>query len=199
MYCRSLCFVLISSTLNHILQSISILHPLIWVNNQLHLSPWKLSYVIVFFLKTHQSIEFWSLQLLYENLRVHWDSNSQGGSSLESVKVHSLTLSYTLGNMWRDSRASLLTCNLASPYLGREPKARVVTMKKQDMSVVLTSKSYFQSPQLECCKAQHSTTWALHNSNTPHHSKAWALHNTPQLKCSRDIWSGVEKMNLGLR
>jgi hypothetical protein len=34
----------------------------------------------------------WPLKLLYESLGIHLDSNSQNGSSLGSVKVHSLTL-----------------------------------------------------------------------------------------------------------
>jgi hypothetical protein len=34
-------------TLNHILRLRNILHPLIWVNSQLHLSPWRSSFVIV--------------------------------------------------------------------------------------------------------------------------------------------------------
>ncbi len=68
------------------------------------------------------------MQLLFENLGVHQDSNSQNGSSLGSVKVHSLTLSYTLGSMRCDSRASLLARNLASPYHGRNPKVRVTTI-----------------------------------------------------------------------
>jgi hypothetical protein len=45
-----------------------------------------------------------------------------------SVRVHPLTLSYTPKSMRCDSQASLLACNLASPYLGRKPKARVTTM-----------------------------------------------------------------------
>jgi hypothetical protein len=57
------------------------------------------------------------------------DSNSQGGNSLGSVKFHPLTLSYTPGSMQCDSQASLLACNLASPYLGHEPKARVAIRK----------------------------------------------------------------------
>jgi len=64
--------------------------------------------------------------LLYESSRVHPNSNSQSGSSLGSVRVHSLILSYTLGSMRCDSQASFLARTLASPYLGREPKARVV-------------------------------------------------------------------------
>jgi len=44
----------------------------------------------------------------------------QGGSSLGSVRVHSLTLSFTLG-------LPFLARNLVSPCLGCEPKARVVT------------------------------------------------------------------------
>jgi len=57
-----------------------------------------------------------------------WDFNSQNGSSLGSVKVHSLTLSYTPKNMRCDSRASLLAHTFASPYLGCEPKVRVATI-----------------------------------------------------------------------
>ncbi len=59
--------------------------------------------------------------------RVHWDSNSQSGSPLGSVWVHSLTLSYTLGSMKCDSWVSLLAHTFASPCLGRKAKARVVT------------------------------------------------------------------------
>jgi len=43
------------------------------------------------------------------------------------VRVHSLTLSYTLGSMKCDSEASLLTCTFVNPCFGCEPKARVVT------------------------------------------------------------------------
>jgi hypothetical protein len=52
---------------------------------------------------TFQSNDFWPLQLPFENLGVHGDSNSQSGSSLESVGVHSLTLFCTFGNMKGDS------------------------------------------------------------------------------------------------
>ncbi len=55
------------------------------------------------------------------------DSNSQSGSSLGSVKVHSLTLSCTPRSMRCDSQDSLLARPLASLCLGREPKAKVVT------------------------------------------------------------------------
>ncbi len=54
-------------------------------------------------------------------------SNSQSGNSLGSVKVHSLTLCYTLGNMKCNSQASLLARTLANPCFGHEPKAKVVT------------------------------------------------------------------------
>jgi hypothetical protein len=43
------------------------------------------------------------------------------------VKVHSLTLSYTLGSLRCDSWASLLAYTFVSPYLGCEPKAKVTT------------------------------------------------------------------------
>jgi len=65
---------------------------------------------------------------LFKNLEVHWDSNSQNGSSLGSVRVHSLTLSYIPGSMRCDSWASLLAYALASPCLGLEPKAKVETL-----------------------------------------------------------------------
>ncbi len=71
------------------------------------------------------------MQSLFEDPRVHQDSNSQSGSSLGSVKVHSFTLSYILGSMKCDSRASLLARTLASPCLGCEPKARVTTNPKR--------------------------------------------------------------------
>jgi hypothetical protein len=57
------------------------------------------------------------------------DSNSQSGSSLGSVKVHSLALSYIPRSMKCESQASLLACTLVSPCLGRERKARVATGK----------------------------------------------------------------------
>ncbi len=60
--------------------------------------------------------------MLSENSGVHRDFNSQSGSSLGSVRVHSFTLSYTPESMRRDSLASLLAHNLC---LGCEPKARV--------------------------------------------------------------------------
>jgi len=68
------------------------------------------------------------LQSLFENLKIHWNSTSQKGSSLESVEVHSLTLSHTNENMKCDSRASLLARTFASPYVGHEPQARVMTI-----------------------------------------------------------------------
>jgi hypothetical protein len=56
--------------------------------------------------RTPQDIEFWPLKSVFEILGVHWDSFSQSGSCLGSVKAHSLTLSYTPGSLWCDSRAS---------------------------------------------------------------------------------------------
>jgi hypothetical protein len=53
------------------------------------------------------------------------ETNSPSGSYLGSVRVHSLTLSCTPGNIAYVSRASLLSHTLASPCLGRKPKARV--------------------------------------------------------------------------
>ncbi len=55
------------------------------------------------------------MQLLSKDSRIHQDSNTQDGSSLGSVKCYS----------W----ASFLAHTFASPCLGREPKARVVTFK----------------------------------------------------------------------
>ncbi len=62
-----------------------------------------------------------------KSLEVHWDSNSQSESSFGSVRVHSFTLSYTLGSMKCDSRASFLACTFVSPCFGYEPKVKVVT------------------------------------------------------------------------
>jgi hypothetical protein len=76
---------------------------------------------------TLQSNEFWPLESLSKDSKVHWDSNSQSGSFLGSVRVHSLTLFCTLRSTKCDSQASLLARTLASPCLGRKPKARVTT------------------------------------------------------------------------
>jgi len=62
---------------------------------------------------------------IWESIKI---SNSQNGSSLGSVKVHSLTLSHTPRSMKCDSRTSLMAHTFASPCFGREPKARVATM-----------------------------------------------------------------------
>jgi len=84
------------------------------------------------------------VQSLLEDLGVHWDSNSPSGSSLGSVRVHSFTLSCTLGSIRCASWASLLSSTLASPYLGREPKARVATARYHFFEGV-------QSNFLNCC------------------------------------------------
>ncbi len=70
---------------------------------------------------------FLLLQSLFEDSGVHRESISQNGSSLGSVNVHSLTLSYTFGSMRCDSRASFLARTLASLCFGCEPKDRVAT------------------------------------------------------------------------
>jgi hypothetical protein len=62
-----------------------------------------------------------------KNLKVHRDSNSQSKNSLGNVKVHSLTLSYTLGSIKFDSWASLLAHTFVSHCLGLAPKAKVAT------------------------------------------------------------------------
>jgi hypothetical protein len=78
--------------------------------------------------KTLQIDGFWPLQSPSKNLEVHWVSNSQNGSSLGSVRVHSLTLFCTPGNIRCDSWDSFLAHNLANHCLCCEPKARVVTI-----------------------------------------------------------------------
>jgi hypothetical protein len=56
-----------------------------------------------------------------------WGSNSQHGSSIGSVRVHSFTLFALPKSMWCDSWVSFLARNLAISCLGREPKVRVAT------------------------------------------------------------------------
>jgi hypothetical protein len=75
-----------------------------------------------------QAIEFLPLELLSEVLGDHQDSISQIGSCLGSVRVHSLTLSYTPRSMWCDSWAFSWPAPLQPLCLGREPKARVATV-----------------------------------------------------------------------
>jgi hypothetical protein len=44
------------------------------------------------------------------------------------VRVHSLTLSYTPGSMWCDSRASSWPATLQPFWISYKPKARVATL-----------------------------------------------------------------------
>jgi hypothetical protein len=77
-------------------------------------------YVSIFFQwyrKFFNPMGFDPLKLPSEDLGVHWDSNSQYGSSFGSVRVHSLTFFCTPRSIRCDSRASLLACNLISPCL----------------------------------------------------------------------------------
>ncbi len=70
------------------------------------------------------------MQLLSENFGIDRDSIYQSASSLGSVGVHSLTLSYTPGSMKCDSQASLLARTFASlcqPLPWLQPRARVAT------------------------------------------------------------------------
>jgi hypothetical protein len=73
-------------------------------------------------------MRFDPLQLPYEGLGVHQQSNSQSGSSFGSVGVHCLTLSYTPGSMKCDSWDLFLARTFASPCFSREPKAKVMTL-----------------------------------------------------------------------
>jgi hypothetical protein len=77
--------------------------------------------------KLQNLIRFWPLQSFSKDSEIHWDFNSQSGNLIRSVKVHSLTFSYTPENMKCESQASLLAHTLISPCLSYEPKATVVT------------------------------------------------------------------------
>jgi hypothetical protein len=74
---------------------------------------------------TLQCNEFWPLLSPSEDSRIHRNFNSQNGSSLRNVGVHSLTFSYIIGSMKCDSQASLLVRSFISLCLNRKPKARV--------------------------------------------------------------------------
>ncbi len=81
------------------------------------------------------TMNLWNFQVMkhdfskseFENSGVHWDSNSQSGSSFGSVKVHFLTFSYTLRSMKCDSWASFLACTFVSLCFGHKPKVKVAT------------------------------------------------------------------------
>jgi hypothetical protein len=84
--------------------------------------------------KDFQSYNFFSIQwvltleiFLVEDSGIHRNANSQNGSSLGSVDVHSLTLSHSPRSMKCDSRPSHLACTFANPCLGHKPKTRVMT------------------------------------------------------------------------
>jgi hypothetical protein len=105
--------------------------------------------------KAQQSIEIWPFNSHSEVSGVHRNSLSQNGSCLGSVSAHSLTLPRTsldsreyvmiprfplgphpsnafafapgLPSFWLPGFFHLDSRNLATPCLGREPKARVAT------------------------------------------------------------------------
>jgi hypothetical protein len=71
-----------------------------------------------------------------------WDSNSEHGSSFGSVRVHSLTLFWhTRKHVMCDSQVFLFPCNLLTPCLGHEPKARVATHIKSTLVMILFIKN----------------------------------------------------------
>ncbi len=72
-----------------------------------------------------QSNEFWPLQSPSKELGICWDSNSQNGSSLGSVKVHSLTLFCIHESMKCDSRAQSWLAPLQTFTLVMSPRLRL--------------------------------------------------------------------------
>ncbi len=85
-----------------------------------------------FLMISFQSNEFWPLHLPFKDSGVHWDFNSQSGSSFGSVRVHSLTLSCTLRSMKYDSRVhswpapSQALALVVSPRLGSQHLYHIV-------------------------------------------------------------------------
>jgi hypothetical protein len=57
-----------------------------------------------------------------------WESNSQHGSSLGSVRVHSLTLFALPGACEMTLGCPFWLATFQPPCLGREPKVRVATL-----------------------------------------------------------------------
>jgi hypothetical protein len=77
--------------------------------------------------------EFWPLKLLSENLKVHWDSNSQSGAHLEEcglIPSHSLAFL----RVWMWFPGCTFDLHLSNPYLGHEHKVKVATNGKVTIS-----------------------------------------------------------------
>jgi hypothetical protein len=98
--------------------------------------------------------------LLYEDLEVHPDFNSQSGNSLGGVEVHFLAFLHTPNSMKCDSRASFLACAFANPCLGHKLKVRVATItvlikiyytknNYKHFNIVINSKIETNSPILD--------------------------------------------------
>jgi hypothetical protein len=81
-------------------------------------------------------------------------SNFQIENSFESVRVHSLTLFCTFGNMSCDSRASPLAHTLVSPGLGHEPKAKIATF--EDNLFLLFFWELYNYPTLDGLKEKNT-------------------------------------------
>ncbi len=66
-------------------------------------------------------------KLLFKNLEVHRDSNSQSGSPLRSVWADSITFYRTLGNVNVIHGLDFRPAPFHAPCFGHEPKAKVMT------------------------------------------------------------------------
>jgi hypothetical protein len=127
------------------------------------------------------------LQLLSKYSGVHWDFNSQCGSLLGSVWVHSLTPSYILGSMKCDSWASLLAYTFASPCLGLELKARVVTYA----CLWIISFTNFVLMYAQKCHNLHTYSSSLHmNPNNVYMCtlKSISITNVGQVFTCPSLW-----------
>ncbi len=75
--------------------------------------------------KTLQANGFWPLHSPFENSRIHWDYNSQNGSSFGSVKVHSLTFLWTPKSMRCDPGLPSWPTTLQAIALVASPRLRL--------------------------------------------------------------------------
>ncbi len=119
--------------------------------------------IFVMIQRNPQSNGFWPLQLPFEDLGVHQDSNFQNGNSFGSVRVHSLTFFCTPRNMRCDPWVSLLAHNLANPCFGREPKVRVATRWRNQFSFLCLVHS---NPICKSIKLQQTTMCPISGGET---------------------------------
>ncbi len=106
--------------------------------------------------------------------------------------VHSLTLSYILGSMKCDSRASLLAHTFASPCLNHEPKARVTTFNFETLNFFGAKDHFKMHVMKQFCFLQNLALLVIKNHQEKHEDIV-NLEKNENIYCQQTQESGEKR------